>query len=1018
MRSIRSLVLIFLHVPFVTAEVVSGERNCTCGFYDTQTKELFTDSIIAYFNETTNLPNDFVAEDYVQKFDQDWAAVYRQGANPANVRYDESDGLQLIVQPATKERLVRGGGIRTIRRDIQHGSFRALFRPPRQASGGSALSMIWQYNETEFTELSVMNTNNDSEAWVGTFVNNEFTTRNLGVDFSELLEQDVANRNYTALGGGLSNGSIDAWDYTEYRIDWTKDYIDFYTGGDRTRQVSHKDNHALPSVPSAFFFKHWSTGNRWSMQGPPYNDSVASIRWIRMFFNSSSISKDAQEEFDASCPLTEACSMDDFTLRGSTPFTDTALEKWKQNDYKNFKGMPALWLSVGCIALSTLLLIHTFIRRMSQPKSSAHGHVPTSMITPESTTTPKKVPIMEKEDTEDPDEISTQSVSGRMRHSASQLGQADDLIIEQIGTSVNTCVLGTSTPQSGYSEELSTRCHMGGTTSRLTSLHNSIQDGAKGDPKSSDGNHVYLQPISGSSLIPRGSTNRIHMRTVTDTAFPAPRMNSRPRTAHQRIDYLAGLTTLCSMVVTFMHFGLTFIPGIVPADAPQLDRSEYWTQTIFAPILLNQMWLGVFLTTSVRFLVAPYLSKGRVEDIARAATRRTPRLMIPVAGIALLEYFLIDVGATKYLRYIPSLSWSTYPYVIQYPNFGRYVSEVLELVFLIPNAVPQISLHYCTGVLWAVTVQLQGTWLVLLGVMIVYEIKSPWKRMGFSTFCLVNHWYAQSWGSYLWFGLALTDLDVTLRWKSYLSARPAAYYALLTLCWLCIAAGFAVDLLPIWTHGDFLFATAEHDIHPDLWSGEALLNTGNKGYPASDTPRLNGLLAACGVQTVVELSSSVQWVLSTRPFTLLFPHIFTIFLLHGFVFWSWGSWLMVGLAERNFSYGVNVTIVGVTSYFILFAALPLVTPILEALGKDMTSFIWMTAQEKSPPRRRTLYPFPEDIFTGRAVNAKKDAQVNIEAGLGNRASDLDGNSVREKHHGPDSRVVVHALTTDEQHTDE
>lgn len=96
---------------------------------------------------------------------------------------------------------------------------------------------------------------------------------------------------------------------------------------------------------------------------------------------------------------------------------------------------------------------------------------------------------------------------------------------------------------------------------------------------------------------------------------------------------------------------------------------------------------------------------------------------------------------------------------------------------------------------------------------------------------------------------------------------------------------------------------------------------------------------------------------------------------------------MVFLAERNFSYAINVTIVGITSYIILFVSLPLVTPVLEALGKDMTALVWMTAQEKAPPRRRTLFPFPDDIFTGRAVNAKGGMQANIEAGLGSRALD-------------------------------
>lgn len=55
-------------------------------------------------------------------------------------------------------------------------------------------------------------------------------------------------------------------------------------------------------------------------------------------------------------------------------------------------------------------------------------------------------------------------------------------------------------------------------------------------------------------------------------------------------------------------------------------------------------------------------------------------------------------------------------------------------MYLIPNAAPQITFNYCTGVLWTIPVQLQGSWLVLLGVIVIREIKTPWKRFGYYIF--------------------------------------------------------------------------------------------------------------------------------------------------------------------------------------------------------------------------------------------------------------------------------------------
>jgi hypothetical protein len=217
----------------------------------------------------------------------------------------------------------------------------------------------------------------------------------------------------------------------------------------------------------------------------------------------------------------------------------------------------------------------------------------------------------------------------------------------------------------------------------------------------------------------------------------------------------------------------------------------------------------------------------------------------------------------------------------------------------------------------------------------------------------------------------------------------------LTFFWGCVAAGFAVNVVPSWLPTTFNFSTSERNIHPDPATGQPILNTDDAGYPPYYTPRLNGLLFAGGLQAVVELSAAVQWILSTPPFLILFPHVFTIYLIHGLVFWTYGSWLMVFLAERGFPYGINVAIVGVTSYGVLFAALPIVTPVIEALGKDMTALVWMTATNKSPPRRRTLFPYPDDLFASRTVNEKEEENQasggsgDVENGLGQGVSGDD-----------------------------
>ena len=64
--------LAFVHILPALADVTRGQDSCACGFYDSQTQELFTDSIIVYFNETNQLPGEFIAEDFAQNYAKDW----------------------------------------------------------------------------------------------------------------------------------------------------------------------------------------------------------------------------------------------------------------------------------------------------------------------------------------------------------------------------------------------------------------------------------------------------------------------------------------------------------------------------------------------------------------------------------------------------------------------------------------------------------------------------------------------------------------------------------------------------------------------------------------------------------------------------------------------------------------------------------------------------------------------------------------------------------------------------------
>ena len=99
-----------------------------------------------------------------------------------------------------------------------------------------------------------------------------------------------------------------------------------------------------------------------------------------------------------------------------------------------------------------------------------------------------------------------------------------------------------------------------------------------------------------------------------------------------------------------------------------------------------------------------------------------------------------------------------------------------------------------------------------------------------------------------------------------------------------------------------------------------------------------------------------------KIFLVIFPHIFTIYLIHGMIFWSLGVVICVHLSAAGWPYWANILVVGVVCYTVLFLSLPLLTPVVETLGKNITANIWLFAHVAPVKKKATLFPFREDLF--------------------------------------------------------
>jgi hypothetical protein len=567
---------------------------CPCGFYDPSTEQIFTESIIVYFNETQSIPDDvFRVQSYTRKVGRGFNSVFRQGAAVDNVlisdAYGDQRALDLFVDPGTKDHVVYGGGIESLRQDLLHGTFRASVRGPGAWTGGSAMSMMLQYNDSSSMEIDLLNTNNPNNARITTLINGEYPSQDLST-------------NYTVLQSG-SEGlpPVDPWDFINIRMDWTRRFINFTLAENLTRSVSRKNND-LPTEPLPLTLKHWSNGDTQWMQGPPLHRTVASVAWIRAFFNSSVTTTAERREFDKQCSTAAACNVEDMTLRISTNYTSASLKAWKEPP-RNEEWQQTSGIVAGCSSFFGIIAVLNVLLRKK----------PWELLSKRGRSSKGVADSQHSADSDEPRDSMNSDVTfvGTPTRQEWDNNNNPLVLVPEVCTTTSretrpraflsrTASSRETRPQAFLSRTASSRSNAGKPADDQASQTGSL------DPSLSSGQTLVSKA---SSLEEKDSPTRLHdtkqatlpqqHETKQDT-LPQPGLLTAgaslapPGAAVPpvRIDYLAGLVAISCIGVTFIHFTLTFIPYAGGLEASRHYKSELYARWSVTAIFLNPIWIG------------------------------------------------------------------------------------------------------------------------------------------------------------------------------------------------------------------------------------------------------------------------------------------------------------------------------------------------------------------------------------------------------------------------------------------
>ncbi|KAF8474011.1 glycoside hydrolase family 16 protein [Kalaharituber pfeilii] len=267
--------------------------DCECGYSVNKTTDVehlvFTDLLESDF---TTLKNIKVDQDWVL---QDWKVdknasrgPYGRETKPENAVSNPAKdlnisdegvngrqaGLELYVRKVQEgDEYVSVVEADSYRSDMMYGSFRAGLKTT--GLNGTCGAFFWYLNDTQEIDMEFLSSQfNDTTSPVNLVLHSVLSLEN-GGDASGTPTFKVIQLPFEADKG-----------VHEYRFDWQPDKVTFYADGKWIADMT--DKRYIPSAPGKIVISHWSNGHPHWSAGPPEEDAIMLVQYVKAYFNTTS----------------------------------------------------------------------------------------------------------------------------------------------------------------------------------------------------------------------------------------------------------------------------------------------------------------------------------------------------------------------------------------------------------------------------------------------------------------------------------------------------------------------------------------------------------------------------------------------------------------------------------------------------------------------------------------------------------------------------------------------------------
>ncbi|KAG8934540.1 hypothetical protein FRC03_010462 [Tulasnella sp. 419] len=255
------------------ATIAPRDATCPCGYQDSN-GAIWREGFNADFTQdyTAALSNFYaITSDPVTK-----ATGYKLKYDSTNV-YPYNYGMAIRTQAYSggPGGIIHSGEIESARQDIRYGTFRMRAVVPTVP--GVCFGFFTYRNNVQESDIEFLSS--DPDYYQRIHYTNQPSLLNGNVDL-DAVKEVVVNADLTA--------------FHEHRFDWTPTASKFYLDGSLTTTITKN----IPNVDSLLIANVWSDGEPLWSQGPPTADALATIYYIKAYFNSSSLNA---ATFDSQC---------------------------------------------------------------------------------------------------------------------------------------------------------------------------------------------------------------------------------------------------------------------------------------------------------------------------------------------------------------------------------------------------------------------------------------------------------------------------------------------------------------------------------------------------------------------------------------------------------------------------------------------------------------------------------------------------------------------------------------------